>query len=67
MISAMEPGGEQGWHFDDNEFVVSLLLQKPAVGGEFEYVPMIRERRRSGDDRIRRVFQEPATRCRWRR
>lgn len=28
-----------GWHFDDNEFVVSLLLQKPEEGGAFEYVP----------------------------
>jgi hypothetical protein len=57
MISAMDPGGEQGWHFDDNEFVVSLLLQKPARGGEFEYVPMIRSDDDPGDDRIRRVFQ----------
>jgi hypothetical protein len=57
MISAMEPGGEQGWHFDDNEFVVSLLLQKPAVGGEFEYVPMIRSDQDPATDRIRRVFQ----------
>ena len=31
MISAMDQGGEQGWHFDDNEFVVSLLLV-PAAG-----------------------------------
>jgi hypothetical protein len=57
MISAMTAGGEQGWHFDDNEFVVSLLLQKPAVGGEFEYVPMIRSDQDPGTDRIRRVFQ----------
>jgi hypothetical protein len=57
MISAMDRGGEQGWHFDDNEFVVSLLLQKPAEGGEFEYVPMIRSDDDPADDRIRRVFQ----------
>ena len=56
-ISAMEPGGEQGWHFDDNEFVVSLLLQKPAKGGEFEYVPLIRSDDDPADDRIRRVFR----------
>jgi hypothetical protein len=56
MISAMDPGGEQGWHFDDNEFVVSLLLQKPEAGGEFEYVPMIRSDDDPATDRIRRVF-----------
>jgi hypothetical protein len=57
MISAMPTGGEQGWHFDDNEFVVSLLLQKPAEGGEFEYVQMIRDDDDPGTDRIRRVFE----------
>jgi len=57
MISAMPPGGEQGWHFDDNEFVVSLLLQKPAVGGEFEYTPLIRSEQDPANDRIRDVFQ----------
>src|SRR6478609_8945836 len=57
MISAMPTGGEQDWHFDDNEFVVSLLLQKPAEGGEFEYVQMIRDDDDPGTDRIRRVFE----------
>ena len=42
LVYEWGPGDEQGWHFDDNEFVISLLLQKPAQGGEFEYVPMIR-------------------------
>jgi hypothetical protein len=57
MISAMPTGGEQGWHFDDNEFVVSLLLQKPAEGGEFEYVPLMRSDDDPSTDRIRDVFQ----------
>jgi hypothetical protein len=56
VITAMPPGGEQGWHFDDNEFVVSLLLQKPVSGGEFEYVSGIRDDGDPGTDRIRRVF-----------
>jgi hypothetical protein len=56
VITSMPPGGQQGWHFDDNEFVVSLLLQKPASGGEFEYVPRIRDDDDPGTDRIRRVF-----------
>jgi len=57
VITAMPPGGEQGWHFDDNEFVVSLLLQKPRRGGEFEYVPTIRTDDDPGWERIRRVFE----------
>ena len=29
---------ELGWHFDNSNFAVTLLLQKPKAGGEFEYV-----------------------------
>jgi hypothetical protein len=57
VVTAMGPGDEQGWHFDDNEFVISLLLQKPARGGEFEYVPMIRADDDPGTERIRAVFE----------
>lgn len=31
-----------GWHFDLNDFVVSILLQNPESGGTFEFVPNIR-------------------------
>jgi hypothetical protein len=42
-----DPGDELGWHFDDADFVVTLMLQQPAAGGAFEYVPMLR----TADDR----------------
>ena len=32
-----------GWHFDLNDFVVSILLQNPENGGLFEVVPNIRD------------------------
>ena len=35
-------GGEHGWHFDESEFTVTLMLQAPESGGTFEYVPQIR-------------------------
>ena len=35
-------GGEHGWHFDESEFTVTLMLQAPELGGSFEYVPRIR-------------------------
>jgi hypothetical protein len=56
VVTAMGLGDEQGWHFDDNEFVISLLLQKPAKGGDFEYVPMIRSDEDPATERIRAVF-----------
>jgi hypothetical protein len=37
-----DEGDELGWHFDNSEFAVTLMLQECVAGGEFEYVPGIR-------------------------
>lgn len=42
-INVFVEGGEHGWHFDESEYSVTLMLQSPVRGGEFEYVPLIRE------------------------
>lgn len=31
-------GQELGWHFDNSSFAITLLIQKPDGGGNFEYV-----------------------------
>ena len=41
-ISVMPEGPGHNWHFDDPDFVVTLMLQKPERGGAFECVPGIR-------------------------
>ena len=41
-INVFVDGGEHGWHFDESEYTVTLMLQKPDNGGSFEYVPRIR-------------------------
>ena len=41
-INVFVDGGEHGWHFDESEYTVTLMLQKPDEGGSFEYVPRIR-------------------------
>ena len=41
-INVFVDGGEHGWHFDESEFTVTLMLQAPESGGAFEYVPQIR-------------------------
>ena len=41
-ISVMPEGPGHNWHFDDPDFVVTLMLQKPEAGGAFECVPNIR-------------------------
>jgi hypothetical protein len=40
-------GDEQDWHFDEQDFSVTILLQASAVGG-FEFVPYLRDAR--GED-----------------
>jgi len=41
-INVQQPGCEFSWHFDHNDFTVSVLLQAPEDGGLFEYAPDIR-------------------------
>ena len=41
-VTLMAPGGQHGWHFDGNDFVVTILLQAAERGGAFEFAPAIR-------------------------
>ncbi len=41
-LTYLKPGDEHGWHFDRNDFVVSLLLQQSEEGGVFEFAPFVR-------------------------
>lgn len=41
-VNIVMPGREHPWHFDTNEFAVSLITQEPEDGGVFEYCPDIR-------------------------
>ena len=36
-------GQELGWHFDNSSFAITLLVQSPKAGGQFEYVAKLRE------------------------
>jgi hypothetical protein len=42
IINAMPDDTTLGWHFDANEFVVSLMTRHADSGGAFEYSPNIR-------------------------
>jgi hypothetical protein len=50
------PGDELGWHFDNADFVVTLLLQAPEAGGAFEFVPMLRGLDDRNDDGVRTLL-----------
>ena len=38
-----EKGQELGWHFDNSTFSITLMVQAPVAGGQFEYVTAIRD------------------------
>ena len=40
--NCMDPGHTLPWHFDSNEFTLSILVKKADEGGDFEYVPNLR-------------------------
>ena len=42
VVNVLKPGCQHPWHFDTNEFIVTMMTKKPEAGGEFEYCPGIR-------------------------
>ena len=54
-------GDTDGWHYDDSDGVISLLLQKPDEGGLFEYAPYIRSEEEENYDAVARLFADPET------
>lgn len=42
IVNAADAGNGFPWHFDTNNFTVTLALQNAERGGAFEYAPMIR-------------------------
>ncbi|MDB6082361.1 MAG: hypothetical protein JWN43_242 [Gammaproteobacteria bacterium] len=41
-VLVFSEGGQLGWHFDESDYAVTLLLSPASVGGLFEYAPNIR-------------------------
>jgi hypothetical protein len=42
IVNTADEGAGFPWHFDTNNFTVTLALQMPEAGGAFEYAPNIR-------------------------
>jgi hypothetical protein len=56
VLNVIEPGKQHPWHFDTNEFTVSLLTRAPDDGGVFEYCPNIRTAQDERFDDVRAVL-----------
>ncbi|MFE6131073.1 arpA protein [Streptomyces sp. NPDC056437] len=57
VLNVVEPGMEHPWHFDTNEFTVSMLTQQADAGGVFEYCPGIRSAEDERFDDVRDVLE----------
>ena len=55
-LNTVAPGRSHPWHFDTNEFTVSMLTRAPEGGGVFEYCPGIRSASAENLDDVRGVL-----------
>lgn len=56
IINTMDTGSVLNWHFDANEFVVSLMTRRADEGGAFQYCPGIRAPGAENFDDVRGVL-----------
>ncbi|WP_156757244.1 HalD/BesD family halogenase [Actinokineospora pegani] len=56
VLNVVRPGMSHPWHFDTNEFTVSMLTQEADAGGEFQYCPGIRSQTEENLDDVRGVL-----------
>jgi len=52
----LDPGQQFTWHFDTNDFAVTVLVQDAEAGGEFQYYPAIRSAADENFDAIQAVL-----------
>ncbi|UWQ52461.1 HalD/BesD family halogenase [Leisingera caerulea] len=56
IINMVEAGQGFPWHFDTNNYTVTLAIQNGDGGGEFEYAPMLRTPADENYDGVARVL-----------
>lgn len=55
-VNLAEEGNGFPWHFDTNNFTVTLAIQNAESGGEFEYSPMVRSLTEENYEKVERVL-----------
>ena len=61
IVNMTEAGNGFPWHFDTNNFTVTLAIQNAEEGGEFEYAPDIRKQDENFDE-VKRVLDGTSSR-----
>ena len=55
-VLTYEDGAETGWHFDNANFVVTLMLRPAEAGGDYQYLPFSRSDADEGFDHVTRML-----------
>jgi hypothetical protein len=55
-LSVIQENGHQHWHFDASDFVVTLMIQAPLSGGEFEYAPRVRSKEQENFEMVAKII-----------
>jgi len=64
IVNVVEPGGGFPWHFDTNNFTVTLAIQNGESGGQFQYAPNLRSATEENYDGVRAVLDGTSERVR---
>lgn len=56
VATVLPDGGQYGWHYDTNEFVVTISISPAQRGGDFEFVPDLRTPGDENLEGLRRVL-----------
>jgi hypothetical protein len=57
ILNVVGPGEEFPWHFDTNDFSVSILTQAAEEGGRFEFAPNVRSPQDENYPGVKRVLE----------
>ena len=61
-MNVNKPGDRFSWHYDTNEFTVTMLVQDCEEGGVFQYVPNIRNKEDECYDEVLKLLKGDMTR-----
>ncbi|WP_261843286.1 HalD/BesD family halogenase [Aliamphritea ceti] len=56
IVNLGKPGQQFNWHYDTNEFTITMLLKPAVTGGHFEYVANLRTSEDECYDEVKKVL-----------
>ncbi|MGD8710359.1 MAG: hypothetical protein PVF40_08235 [Ectothiorhodospiraceae bacterium] len=57
VINVLRDGCQHPWHYDTNEFIVTMMTKKSDGGGQFEYCPRIRNPHDENFEGVQKVLE----------